>query len=105
MARGSKGGSTGSLDIAGTVTAVPCIVSAGKTRRWDSKDCARNIGVAAWPASLLQEAVLTTVRRLAVLISVSRRGERARILRVKSAQRGLDAVAKTSDALFDGWAQ
>ena len=34
MARGAEGGSTGSLDIAGTVTAVPCIVSAGKTRRW-----------------------------------------------------------------------
>jgi hypothetical protein len=34
MARGSKGGSTGSLDVVRAVTAVPCMVSAGKRRRW-----------------------------------------------------------------------
>jgi hypothetical protein len=39
------------------------------------------------------------------LISVSRRGERARVLHIKGAQRRLDAVAEAGDALFDGWAQ
>ncbi len=53
MARGSKGGSTGSLDVVGAVTAVPCIVSAGKKSSLEFKDCAE---ITAWPASLLHEA-------------------------------------------------
>jgi hypothetical protein len=35
-----------------------------------------------------------------MLIEIRRRSESARILRVKSAQRGVDAVAEASDALF-----
>ena len=44
-------------------------------------------------------------RRSAILIQIGRRPERARILRIKGAQRRLDSVAEAGYALFDSWTQ
>jgi hypothetical protein len=70
MARGSKGGSTGSLDVVRAVTAVP------HRQRW--KKVAVGFNVVARGYYRLFEGSR-------YLISVSRRTERARVLHIKGA--------------------
>jgi hypothetical protein len=103
VAGGSKGGRISSVDVVRAVTAVPLH---GQRRK---KVVVGFQGLRLKPGSnrlaclVLTRGSLPTVRRLAVLISVSRRGERPRVLHIEGAQRRLDVVAKAGDAFFDGW--
>ena len=45
------------------------------------------------------------LRGLSILIAISRRGERTRILQVERAQRCWNSVTKAGDTLLDTWAQ